>query len=32
MLAQIFINPGDVVLVESPTYLGAINAFKLCKP
>ena len=23
MLAQIFINPGDVVLVESPTYLGA---------
>ena len=32
MLAQIFINPGDVVLVESPTYLGALNAFKLCKP
>ena len=32
MLAQIFINPGDVILVESPTYLGAINAFKLCKP
>ena len=22
MLAQIFINPGDVVLVESPTYLA----------
>ena len=32
MLAQIFINPGDIVLVESPTYLGALNAFKLCKP
>lgn len=32
MLAQIFIDPGDVVLVESPTYLGALNAFKLCKP
>ena len=31
-LAQIFINPGDIVLVESPTYLGALNAFKLCKP
>ncbi len=32
MLAQIFINPGDIVLVESPTYLGAINAFSLCSP
>lgn len=32
LLAQIFLNPGDVVLVESPTYLGAINAFKLCGP
>ena len=32
LLAQIFRNPGDVVLVESPTYLGAINAFKLCGP
>ena len=32
LLAQIFLNPGDVVLVESPTYLGAINAFKLCAP
>lgn len=32
LLAQIFLNPGNVVLVESPTYLGAINAFKLCGP
>ena len=32
MLAQIFLNKGDVILVESPTYLGAINAFKLCDP
>lgn len=32
LLDQIFLNPGDVVLVESPTYLGAINAFKLCGP
>lgn len=32
MLAQIFLNKDDVILVESPTYLGAINAFKLCGP
>lgn len=32
LLAQIFLNKDDVVLVESPTYLGAINAFKLCAP
>ncbi|ERT57200.1 MULTISPECIES: PLP-dependent aminotransferase family protein [Megasphaera] len=32
MLAQIFLNKDDVVLVESPTYLGAINAFKLSFP
>ncbi len=32
LLAQIFLNKEDVVLVESPTYLGAINAFKLCAP
>ena len=25
---KIFVNPGDVVIVESPSYLGAINAFK----
>ncbi|RKD22221.1 2-aminoadipate transaminase [Caminicella sporogenes DSM 14501] len=25
---KIFLNPGDVVVVESPSYLGAINAFK----
>ena len=32
LLAQIFLNKDDVVLVESTTYLGAINAFKLCGP
>ena len=32
LLGQLFLNEGDIVLVESPTYLGAINAFKLCKP
>lgn len=25
---KIFLNPGDVVICESPSYLGAINAFK----
>ena len=30
--ARVFLNPGDVVLVESPSYLGAINAFKACEP
>lgn len=32
LLSQIFLDPGDVVLVESPTYLGAINAFTLQQP
>ena len=30
--ARVFINPGDVIICESPTYLGAINAFKACEP
>lgn len=30
--ARVFLNPGDVVLVESPSYLGAVNAFKACEP
>lgn len=29
---KIFINDGDVVLCESPSYLGAINAFKAYSP
>ena len=29
---KIFINDGDVVLCESPTYLGAINAFNAYRP
>lgn len=32
LLSQIFLDPDDVVLVESPTYLGAINAFTLQQP
>lgn len=26
--AKVFCNPGDVVLVENPTYVGALNAFE----
>lgn len=29
---KMFINEGDVVLCESPTYLGAINAFNAYRP
>lgn len=27
LLAKIFIDPGDVILAEGPTYVGAISAF-----
>ena len=30
--AKIFVDKGDVVLCESPTYLGAINAFQGYQP
>lgn len=30
--ARIFCNPGDVIIIESPSYLGALNAFKACEP
>jgi DNA-binding transcriptional MocR family regulator len=30
--AKIFINPGDIILCESPSYLGAINAFRAYEP
>ncbi len=29
---KLFLDPGDAVLCESPTYLGAINAFKAYEP
>ncbi len=29
---KLFLDPGDVVLCESPTYLGAINAFAAYEP
>lgn len=31
-LGKIFFNPGDAVLMEDPTYLGAIQAFKPYEP
>ena len=31
-IGKLFLNPGDVVLLESPSYLGAINAFKQYEP
>lgn len=32
ILGRILIDPGDVVIVELPTYLAAINAFKVYEP
>ncbi|EPZ52732.1 MULTISPECIES: PLP-dependent aminotransferase family protein [Alicyclobacillus] len=32
LVGKSFINPGDVVLVESPTYLGALQAFAPYQP
>jgi len=29
MSAMLFLNPGDVVLFEAPTYLGAVSALKI---
>ncbi|HEX7608785.1 MAG TPA: PLP-dependent aminotransferase family protein [Candidatus Cryosericum sp.] len=27
LLAQVFVNPGDTVIVEEPSYIGALQAF-----
>ncbi|MFB5196268.1 PLP-dependent aminotransferase family protein [Neobacillus sp. KR4-4] len=32
LTGRIFINEGDTIICESPTYLAAINAFKSYKP
>ena len=32
LVGRTFINPGDLVVVEGPTYLAAINAFKYYEP
>lgn len=31
-VGKLFLNPGDVVLCESPSYLGALNAFNAYEP
>ncbi len=31
-VAKAMINPGDTIICESPTYLGAINAFRAYEP
>jgi len=31
LIGKLFINPGDVVLTENPTYLAAIQAFQTCE-
>jgi len=28
MIGRVFLDPGDTIIVELPTYLGAINAFR----
>lgn len=32
LLGKIFIEPGDTILVEAPSYLGALNAFAAYEP
>lgn len=32
LLTRLFINPGDPLAIEDPTYPGAIQAFDLCEP
>ncbi|WP_373898426.1 PLP-dependent aminotransferase family protein [Haloimpatiens sp. FM7315] len=30
--AKLFVNKGDIIICESPSYLGALNAFKAYEP
>jgi len=32
LLAKVFLDPGDVVITEGPTYLGALQAFSAYQP
>ena len=32
LIAKTFINPGDVIITEGPTYLGALQAFSAYQP
>jgi 2-aminoadipate transaminase len=31
LLAHVLLDPGDLVLVENPTYLGALQSFQACQ-
>ncbi|MFA4641182.1 aminotransferase-like domain-containing protein [Pyrococcus kukulkanii] len=32
LISRVFINPGDIVVVEAPTYLAALQAFSFYEP
>jgi 2-aminoadipate transaminase len=32
LVGRAFLDPGDAVLVEAPSYLGALQAFNVCEP
>ncbi|MFZ5719395.1 MAG: PLP-dependent aminotransferase family protein [Pseudomonadota bacterium] len=32
LIGRLFLNPGDTVQVERPTYMGALGAFNACEP
>lgn len=32
LLARVFVDPGDVIVVEGPTYVGALSAFRPTSP
>lgn len=32
LVAKVFINPGDIILAEGPSYLGALQAFSAYEP
>ncbi|AEC51639.1 hypothetical protein PNA2_0723 [Pyrococcus sp. NA2] len=32
LIGRVFINPGDIVVVEAPTYLAALQAFNFYEP
>lgn len=32
LIAKTFINPGDIIITEGPTYLGALQAFSAYQP
>ncbi len=32
LMAKIFVNPGDLVIIEAPTYIGILTAFQTYRP